>query len=112
MTEYLLNIAINELRLDDSMEIRDLWRPKVSMLYNTMLFEMDAAGVCMEGRDIADFGEMFNQIFSLYIKWHCNYCDNGPEYEKAFRELLNAMALCITEPVPPPDSSPKGGVTP
>ena len=60
--------------------------------------ELNMAGVYCVDNDL-----LFRKACELYVKWQCDFQGKGERYEKAFRNLKDAMALSGDYSVRPAD---------
>ena len=77
-------------------EIKQSMRISHNALNNNILddieickIDLSIAGVYCEDND-----KLLQKACELYVKWQNNYLGKGEQFEKAYRSLKDAMALC------------------
>lgn len=85
-------ITIDEVRTALRLSSKSL-DAEINGTMSAALIDMKNAGVIEPQEDNA----LINMAIILYARWQFNFLDRGPEYEKAYRELKNSLALAYSE---------------
>lgn len=81
-------------------EVRTALRITTKTLDGEIQSTMSAAVIDLKNAGVVEPQEnnaLINMAIILYARWQFNFLDRGPEYEKAYRELENSLALAYSE---------------
>ena len=82
LAELKTAMRINHSRLDSDLENN----------INACLLDLKRAGIKID-EDISG-NQLIGKAIEIYVKWQYDYDEKGERYEKAYKDLLNALALC------------------
>ena len=62
--------------------------------------DMNAVPVDLKNAGMAGVPDeaLLDTAVRLYLRWQFNFCGRGEEYERAYKELKNSLALAYAEP--------------